>query len=381
MPVQSNKKRIDGWYRRSRQRVCVCQRHTERPPATQLFFISVRLSIGSYCSLLPPAQELAEGLAINIHELSGDAALSARTQHSEAIDSDDYTSYRNELAQDIAQSVSDSGVWSDELSLAGPVDSSDQNITEYICSLFEFARRQLGQPDAEVSPGMRNSLESEIALSFVLEKTHEPNHQLFVGLERERERISAAEGATGVVTESQQIYNMALFDVCAEVVSAELAAASAVQRKRQRWFGTGQEQAPANALASFCLTQEMLTQRVLSKTKWQRKSATWLPFCCCRRCTMHTLKSEVSVFRIFVLQSAPRMCSHRASVPARVEVRLRFLVQVSMMGQGILDTGTKVAWSTQLCRNSSWLRVDGGLTAPRRKRSCSTTLPITFWTC
>lgn len=76
-----------------------------------------------------------------------------------------------------------------------------------------------------------------------------------------------------MVKEAQQIYNMALFDACAEVVSAELAAAAVVQRKRQHWFGTGQEEASPNAFASFCLTQDMLTQRVLYNTKWQRKLA------------------------------------------------------------------------------------------------------------
>lgn len=208
-----------------------------------------------------------------MHELNGDAAPSSQAPHGEPMDSDDYASYRNDLAQDIAQSVSDSGVWSDELSLAGPVDSSDQNVAGYIRSLFEFARRQLGklQGSAEMMHAAKS--ESEIALSFVLEKTHEPNHQLFVALERERERVSAQGGPTVEVTEAQQIYNMALFDACAEVVSAELAAAAAVQRKRQHWFGTDRKRPPPNALASFCLTQDMLTQRVLSSTKWQRKSA------------------------------------------------------------------------------------------------------------
>lgn len=216
-------------------------------------------------------QDIAEDLATNSHELNSNVALSASALHGEHINSLDYASYQI----DLAQSLSDSGVWSDELSLAGPVDSSDQNAIRYIGNLFEFARRQLGKPEPGTSPVMRHTAESEsaIALSLVLEKTHEPNHQLFVAFERERERQSVEDGATAVVTEAQQIYNMALFDACAEAVSAELSAASVMHHKRH-WLSGVQHEAPQNTFAGCCLTQEMITQRVLSNTKWQRKSAT-----------------------------------------------------------------------------------------------------------
>ena len=221
--------------------------------------------------MLLVTQELVEDLAMNMHDLNGNAALPSGV-------SGDCARYHSDLAHDIAQSLSDSGVWSDELSLAGPVDSSDQKIIEYIGSLFEFARRQLGKPQqAEGSNGMKQIVESEpeVALSFVLEKTYEPNHQLFVALEREREHLSTTEEAMSAATETQQIYHMALFDACAEVVAAEIAAASEMHRKRQQWLGSVNQWADQDALASICLTQEMLTQRVLSNTKWQRKCTHW----------------------------------------------------------------------------------------------------------
>lgn len=247
---------------------------------SRLAYVYVYARLPKFCMLavVLPVQDIAEDLATNIHELNGNVdTLSSSALHGEHISGLDYASYQIDLAQDIAQSLSDSGVWSDELSLAGPVDPSDQNVIRYIGSLFEFARRQLGKPEPEASPGKRHTAESEsaIALSFVLEKTHEPNHQLFVAFERERERQSAEEGTTAAVTEAQQIYNMALFDACAEAVSADLAAASVMHHKRH-WLSGAQQEAPQTTSVGCCLTQEMLTQRVLSNTKWQRKSATVL---------------------------------------------------------------------------------------------------------
>jgi hypothetical protein len=223
---------------------------------------------------------------MNIHGLAADAAaLPANPAGGEALGDEAAAGYQNEhLAQEIAQSLSDSGAWSDDLTLVGPVDPSDEAVVEYIASIFAYARRQMNKPEPEPEPELRSAVESQIALSFVLEKTHAPNHQLFVALERERERLAAeASGSTeangvgdgsregaayaAAVTEEQQIYCLALFDSCAEVVAAELAAPSAL-RQRQHWLSRARPQSGA----PFCLTQEMLTERVLANTKWQRKS-------------------------------------------------------------------------------------------------------------
>ena len=103
--------------------------------------------------MLLVTQELVEDLAMNMHDLNDNAALPSGV-------SGDCARYHSDLAHDIAQSLADSGVWSDELSLAGPVDSSDHKIIEYIGSLFEFARRQLVKPQqAEGSNGTKQIVE------------------------------------------------------------------------------------------------------------------------------------------------------------------------------------------------------------------------------
>ena len=196
--------------------------------------------------------------------------------------------YDNDLAHDIAQSLSDSGAWSDDidgLSLVASVDPSDQAVVGYIESIFAFARWQRGSLEPEPEPDLRHATESEIALGFILPENHSPNHQLFVAFERKREQAAAAEAeAAGTpviaaVTEEQQIYSLALFDSCAEVVAAALAEIDPTSRRyRRRRSRLGVTADPA-VVEPFYLTQAMLTERVLAQTKWQRASSEQSPNC------------------------------------------------------------------------------------------------------
>jgi len=138
-----------------------------------------------------------------------------------------------DLAHDIAQSLSDSGAWSDDLSALGSVDPSDEAISRYIRDLFEWLQ-------ANHKPENGATSHSEIAHSLILPESRLPNRQLFVGYERERERKAAEEAAATmpdsahgdaehgasanmpIVTEEQQMHHLAIFDACAEVVRAPL---------------------------------------------------------------------------------------------------------------------------------------------------------------
>ena len=64
---------------------------------------------------------------MNMHGLAADAAALPANPTGEALGDEAAAGYQNEhLAQEIAQSLSDSGAWSDDLTLVGPVDPSDE---------------------------------------------------------------------------------------------------------------------------------------------------------------------------------------------------------------------------------------------------------------
>ena len=58
---------------------------------------------------------------MNMHGLAADAAALPANPTGEALGDEAAAGYQNEhLAQEIAQSLSDSGAWSDDLTLVGP---------------------------------------------------------------------------------------------------------------------------------------------------------------------------------------------------------------------------------------------------------------------
>ena len=320
------------------------------------------------------AQDLVEEA---MHAIAEDPISPISGGEFEASDEAAYQ-YDNELAQDIAQSLSDSGAWSDDidgLSLVGSVDPSDQAVVQYIDSIFAFARWQRGAPEPEPEPELRHATESEIALSFTLTKNRSPNHQLFVAFEREREQAAAAEAAAAglpeiaAVTEEQQIYSLALFDSCAEVVAAELAEIDPTSRRYRRRRSRLGVAVDSTVAEPFFLTQAMLTERVLAQTKWQRESTT-PPHRCLSLLPPSVLISLAHRCCVMLLMQSGKW-TFSPKVPC--------CTVAPALAYSTLATTTN-AWLTPWSGRSSKPKSVGGSIAQRRRRSCSTIWRMRSWT-